>query len=174
MNKKYGITGLILIIVLATVMISGCIGDNTDKFTNAVTFEGMTFYLPEGFESIDNSSDSSVVYQIYSDDVGHNHSHDEGPDDHSHDEGPDNVIGLFYYPLVSKSKVLSNIKLDSDYSSINESASYGGHFGYSAELTSSNGEKIKLFVFEKDGKTLAISLSSGFNLNEHIPKIIGS
>ena len=34
MNKKYGITGLILIIILATVMISGCIGDDTPTNDN--------------------------------------------------------------------------------------------------------------------------------------------
>jgi len=175
MNKKYGITGLILIVILATVMIIGYIViDNTtnDKFTNAVTFEGITFYLPDGFKSVEKSNEPSVVYQLYSDTDGHDHSHDDH-NNHSHDEGQDNVIGLFYYPLVSKSKVLSNMKLDSEYTNISESASYGGYSGYSAEFKSSHGEKTEIFLFEKDGKTLIITLSSGFNLSEYIPKIIG-
>jgi len=160
MNKKYGITGLILIIILATVMISGCIGDDTptnDKFTNTVIFQGITFYLPDGYVSIDKSSDRTVIYEIYSDDGGNK-----------------NAIGLFYYPLVSKSQVLSNLKSDSRYSNIDNSASYGGYSGYSAEFTGSIGEEAKIFVFEKGGKTFAITLSSGFNFGEYIPKIMGS
>jgi len=35
MNKKYGIIGLILVIVLATVMISGCIGSGETETSNS-------------------------------------------------------------------------------------------------------------------------------------------
>jgi len=157
MNKKYITTGLILILVLATVTISGCIGtDETpenDKFTNAITFQGMTFYLPEGFESIEESDKSNYIYELYSD-------------------GTD-VIGLGYYPSLSLSDLLFNMKSDSGFENIDESASYGGYSGYSADFTDSNGEVFKVFAFEKNGKALAITMSNGLNFNEYILKIIG-
>jgi len=159
MNKKYGITGLILIVVLATVMISGCIGDdsttttNNNKFTNAVTFQGITFYLPDGYKSADKSSDSGVILESFSD-------------------GTD-VIGLAYYPSLSKSKILSNMKSNPRYTNIDESASYGGYSGHTADYTATNGIVIKYFVFEKDGKTMTIGLNKELNFNEYMPKIIG-
>lgn len=157
MNKKYGIAGLILIVVLATVMISGCIGsnDNTnDKFTKTATFQGTTFYLPDGFESVEKSTTGTSVYELYSD-------------------GKD-AIGLFYYPLLSsKSEGLSNMKSNPNYANIDESVSYGGYSGYSANFTDSDGEVAKIFIFEKDGKVLAITMSNGLNFNEYLPKIIG-
>jgi len=156
MNKKYGITGLILVVVLATVMISGCIGDDNptnDKFTNAITFQGVTFNLPDGFKSTEKSADGDVSYELYSD--------------------GNNEIGLFYYPSLSTSKILSNLKSNPSYSNIDESTSFGGYSGYSADYTSSNGEVAKIFVFEKNGKSLSITMSNGLNFNEYVPKIIG-
>jgi hypothetical protein len=156
MNKQYGITGLILIVVLTTIMISGCIGgdDNTtnDKFTNAVTFQGITFYLPDGFESMEKKTESYYIYESFSDGT--------------------NVIGLGYYPSLSKSEILSNMKSTPSYTNIDESASFGGYSGHSADFTA-GGEVIKYFVFEKDGKTLVVGMDKGLNFKEYVPKIIG-
>jgi len=163
MNKKYGITGLILIVVLTTVLISGCIGDDStttnntnntnNKFTNAVTFQGITFYLPDGYKSFEKSSDSGIILESFS-------------------NGTD-VIALICYPSVSRSKILSNMKSDPFYTNINESASYGEYSGHSADYTAENGIVIKYFVFEKDGKTISIGLNKELNFNEYLPKIIG-
>jgi len=167
MNKKYGIMGLVLIVVLATVMVSGCISFNTngtnttdtkdtntnDKFPNEITFEGVTFYLPDGFESTIKDSRKNSVAEAYSNEDG--------------DE-----IGFWHYSA-SKSQILSSMKSDSDFSNIDESASFGGYSGISADFETSKGGEIKVFIFEKDGKLLQIQVTDGLDYNEYFPKIIG-
>jgi len=154
MNKKYGIMGLILIVVLTTVMVSGCIGGDTEKFnkefTNKVTFKGETFYLPDGFELTNESSYYGFSAKEYSD-------------------GTYGIL-IGYYPL-SKSKILSNMKSQSDFSNIDESVSYGGYSGFSADYRDS-GYVYKYFVFEKGGKTFVIGLT-GLDLDKVVPKVIG-
>ena len=150
MNKKYGIMGLILVVILATVMISGCIGsdDNTnDKFPNAVTFQGVTFYLPEGYEYVREVTQGNTYFEGYTDGT--------------------NFIGLCYYQSMPLSEGLANIKSKSDYTNINENTSFGGYSGFSADTTTD-----RIFVFEKDGKTLSIAMNKELNFNEYVPKII--
>ena len=175
MSKQYGIIGLILIVVLATVMISGCISFNTgtnntadttdnndidsdsnnDKFSNEITFQGVTFYLPDGYEYATEETTDYSVAEVYV----------------NEDEGE--KITFWYYPSESKSSVLSNIKSDSDFSNIDEFASFGGYSGISADFKSSDGGIIKVFIFKKNGKMLQIQVTDGLDYEEYFPKIIG-
>jgi len=173
MNKKYGIVGLILIVILTTVMVSGCIGYDSDKFnrefTNAVNFQGVTFYLPDGFKlsnDLDKSNQTGIVVGTASD--------------------GEYIIELNYFPKASMSDYLATVKSPSrlsytgqisvKYSNINESVTIGGYSGFTADYTERS--DMKMFVFEKEGKTFAICLSQrliddGFNFNEIVAKIIG-
>jgi len=154
MNKKYGITGLLVIVVLATVLVSGCIGEE-NKFTNTVTFEGMTFYLPDGFKSVHKEQSEYMpgLSEVFSD-------------------GSYNItIGSL--GNISKSSFLDILKLMPEVTNVDESASYGGYSGHTADYTATNGIVIKYFVFEKDGKTMTIGLNKELNFNEYMPKIIG-
>ncbi|MDR0771629.1 MAG: hypothetical protein LBF15_00745, partial [Candidatus Peribacteria bacterium] len=56
---------------MATVMVSGCIGEDdtpaNDKFTKTVAFQGMTFYLPDGYTLNEAKSESTVINEVYTD-----------------------------------------------------------------------------------------------------------
>ena len=152
MNKKYGITGLLVIVVLATVLVSGCIGEE-NKFTNTVTFEGMTFYLPDGFKSVHKEQSEYMpgLSEVFSD-------------------GSYNItIGSL--GNISKSSFLDILKLMPEVTNVDESASYGGYSGVSVEA-SDNGTTEKIFVFEKDGKTFGITMDIK-HFNEVVPKMFG-
>jgi len=148
MNNNYGKIALIMVVVLATVIVSGCIGDSTDKFTKEVNVEGVTFFLPDGFEQTDSR------------DNGINRAYDFS-------DGTDTIV-IIYYPGASKALILSQMKASSAFTNIQEDVSYGGISGHTAGDTQS-----KTFVFEKNGKTFAIVLGNNLNFEEYIPKILG-
>ena len=160
MNKKNGVSGLILMVVLATVMVSGCIGSdsstndsstNNDKFPKAVTFQGVTFNLPDGYTLKDEVTDGNVLYQSY--------------------ESGSSGIGLFYYPSISKTQLFSNMRSNPSYTNV-QTVDYGGVSGLSADY-SGEGTSAKIFAFEKNGKAFSITLSDDLSLSEYIPKILG-
>ncbi|MCL2115174.1 MAG: hypothetical protein FWH29_03015 [Methanobrevibacter sp.] len=149
MNKKYGIFGLVLVVILATVLISGCIDDenNNKEFTKAITVEGVTFFVPNDF-NLENTQDNGINKETtYSDGI--------------------NSITIFFYPNASKESLLSQMKSLATFSNIQEDVTIGGISGHTAE-----GPVTKIFVFEKGGETFAIELSENLNFEEYVTKII--
>ena len=154
MNKKYRITGLILIVVLATIMISGCIGDDNptnDKFTNEVIVKGETFYLPDGYVLTDTSIGSDYEEYTYS-------------------NGTNNIYIAYFTGSVAK--ILSDDKLNQRISNIKEDITYNGYDGYTTTYTLNGGNVYKLFTFEKNGKTFDIQIDNSLNFEEYIVKIL--
>jgi len=155
MTNKYGKIALILMIVLATVIVSGCIGGDTtnDKFTKEVSVGGVTFFLPDGYNLQTSDKSGNVETHVY-------------------DNGND-VIGISFAPI-SIEQSLSNVKSDSSFSNIQEDVSFAGYSGFTAVFTTGDSLKIKYFIFEKSGKVFMISVSNEANFEEYVPKIIGN
>ena len=151
MNKKYGKISLILLVVLATVLVSGCIGGGTDetKFTKTVNVEGVTFYLPETFSNEEKTSTGKNIQYSFSD--------------------GSSTIMIFNYPGASKELILSQLKDTGEVSDIREDVTYAGVSGHTMITAQTN-----LFLFEKNGKTFIIEMSSDINFEEYIPKILGN
>ena len=147
MNQKYVKVGLILVAILATVTISGCIGDS-NEFTKEANVEGVTFHVPSDY-NLENTQDNGINKE------------------YTYSDGTNNIL-FFYYPGASLDLILSQMKDTPAIFNIKENVTYGGITGHSAE-----GSTSKIFVFEKSGKTFAIEMSSSLDFEEYVPKILG-
>jgi len=157
MNKKYGTISLILVVILATVFISGCIGggdtNTSDKFPNEETILGLTFYLPDGFEFTGKMEQATFTLYAYSD-------------------GTD-FISITVYKSQTKEATLNALKSSNVIvSNIDEQASFGGYSGISLDAYA-DGKDEKVFIFEKGGKAVLIEMSSTLDFESYVPKIIG-
>ena len=150
---KYLRKTVIFMVVFFTVLISGCIGTQEDNsnnnFSNEVTVEGETFYLPDGFTLINSEDIGGGIGYEYSD-------------------GTDSIV-IAKYHYLSKSEVLYNLKSSDAAVILDESAVYTGYSGIVAEI---NGGESRMFVFDKNGVTFAIEMGN-LSIGEYVPKILG-
>jgi len=144
--------GTVIFLSLGMMFLDGIPSDQNAAipFPLETIIHGTTFYLPEGYSLVSNTSSSSQ-YPSY-----------------TYSNGSAENITITFFPSTSNAEVLSIMESSSHFTKIKSYEDIGGFIGISAETL----DGTKVFVFKKNGETFSIEVTKGLSFYLYVAKII--
>jgi hypothetical protein len=149
---------IIIVVVIAVVGVSYFFGGlGTTTFPQEVQVGGVTFHVPEDYKLNLTLKQGDSVYNEYT-------------------FGNDNGVGIRVY----SSKSIADVTKDyanrtGEFQLASNNITYGGYSGKLYQFAGPNGGLIALFLFQKDGKTVAVHSYGEYeeDITQYMPAIIG-